>query len=412
MTVRFGPAGRAGFDKAPRAGNMIRKAQGRWQLAAGLPPHTQNRRVGKYRFDHKTMRLCDGRGAFVARLVLRPLASEPLGPRPPGRASLPLVSIVSSEVMHEIQDPMNAGAYFVLPSQMNGAEYPDFNQVVSDIGDYKLDRTAGPRGQLAVHPAAGQFLLDNAARMGRKSGVSAVEGLLQALRSGSASSGAGAGARGSEEEFFFVENGYLRVPPLRGAGACGARKDMSEAFERELWRLHTIAACDVPAAGLAPSLEAWSEVDHRVNLVYASAVPVGTYNNPAPRGDRELLAWQQEVGSHALRGAYFGALRLALEGAGSTPSATKGLPAMKAMKAMAAAPKRKVFLMPLGGGVFNNSPAAIAQSLSEALELANKLSAGVKLEQSLDLRLLTWNGKPSEATDFAKALRAVGKLRE
>ena len=40
--------------------------------------------------------------------------------------------------------------------------YPYPTDLVFHVEDYKHDNGAGPRGQLAVHPAIAQFILDNA----------------------------------------------------------------------------------------------------------------------------------------------------------------------------------------------------------------------------------------------------------
>merc|ERR1712183_354383 len=72
---------------------------------------------------------------------------------------------------------------------------------VTKITDYKDDNTGGPRGQLAVHPAAGQFILDNAAHTSRPYGINAVDAILD--HTGGA---------------FKLVNGYLEMPkPLDAA---------------------------------------------------------------------------------------------------------------------------------------------------------------------------------------------------
>ncbi|CAE8593125.1 unnamed protein product, partial [Polarella glacialis] len=48
------------------------------------------------------------------------------------------VSITDSEIMAEIQNPDNADAYFVLPSQLNGAEYPSERSIIGQVDDYKF----------------------------------------------------------------------------------------------------------------------------------------------------------------------------------------------------------------------------------------------------------------------------------
>lgn len=67
----------------------------------------------------------------------------------------PEEKVVSSEIMREIQNPQNAGALFVLPSQLNGAEYPSHKHVVKSVEDYKSDNTGVPICQLCQDDIAG-----------------------------------------------------------------------------------------------------------------------------------------------------------------------------------------------------------------------------------------------------------------
>lgn len=368
------PPRKAARKKLGGVRRAISKCRGRWALATGAS-ESRGRRSGTYDFDPATCLLSSGDGDQVAKIIVGPIAAAPLH-CPSGREPLPVVRVVSSEVMFEIQQPENEGAFFVLPSQLNSAEYPDHLTPVPAIANYRWDRTAGPRGQLAVDPAVGQFLLDNAARAGRNDGLNAARDLLEAVR-----------VDGHQD--FEVVNGYLRVPRLNEAQAESA----VGSFERHLHMLNTIAAQDVQVCGLAPSLATWSERRQRVSMVYASAVPVGAYLNLAGQGSSQI-GIQQKISSLMLRGAYFGALRLALESRG-----------------VGATEPTRVFIMPVGGGVFNNSFADIARSLSEALELVNALCVPGELGMCLDVRLLAWEGKPQEAKEFKRYLRSYGKLK-
>ena len=94
----------------------------------------------------------------------------------------------------------------------------------------------------------------------------------------------------------------------------------------QLHRLRCLSASDVPASGLRPDLQGPSGLLHRVHMVYASAIPVKAYLNA---GNLDV-AFQDEIGRLFIVAQYYGALRLALEGSS------------------------RIFLMPLGGGVFNN----------------------------------------------------------
>eukprot|EP00913_Durusdinium_trenchii_P013000 g12206.t1 len=105
-------------------------------------------------------------------------------------AHLPVVSIMSSEVMVEIQKPEHAGAFIVIPSQFNGVEFPSHCSVVESVEEYKYDHTGGPCAQLAVHPGIAQFLLDNAATDRRFGGLDATRELVSyPARSGSTERG-------------------------------------------------------------------------------------------------------------------------------------------------------------------------------------------------------------------------------
>jgi hypothetical protein len=124
---------------------------------------------GQYVFDKVTRQLSEKGhgtvGTFLDQQV-SPVKFQEADLEDPWRgvsAAVPCVQVVNSEIIEEIQKPCNGGAFFVLPSQLNGAEYPSENTIVAHLDQYKLDRTGGPRGQLAVHPAAGQFVLNNAA---------------------------------------------------------------------------------------------------------------------------------------------------------------------------------------------------------------------------------------------------------
>jgi len=203
------------------------------------------------------------------------------------------------------------------------SKYPADNIVVNSINDYKSDRTGGPRGQLAVHPAVGQFLLDNAACCRRPDGISSVDAFLSNAREHMSFDAA-------KNYNVRAVNGYLALPDC----APKIQEDILTGFRQALHTMRCLSMQSVPACGLAPSFTELSHRGHNVNLVYASAVPVETYlNRHQANGE-----FQTEVGRLFLVAQYYGALRLAV----------------KKVLAGSKSPAR-VFLMPLGGGVFNNS---------------------------------------------------------
>jgi len=211
--------------------------------------------------------------------------------------------ICIGEVMKQIQSPSNAGAYFVLPSQMNAAEYPHYapEAIVRDVNDYRWDRTAGPRGQLSGHPAVAQFLLDNASTSARKGGINTVREMLRSLRTESTYVRPQSDVSKEVKRVlndFKLQNGYLAVPKLismlSAKTGMEVRNTVRQVLEKHLAKLRTVAVLDVPTRGLGHDLLQWSSSKHRVNLIYASAVPVNAYNNePSPRSICFFSEWSR-----------------------------------------------------------------------------------------------------------------------
>jgi len=121
---------------------------------------------GKYKWQEETASVVDEAtgqviGRFTSDIVSR--YNLLIDYASPATQDLPCMDIVESEIVEEIQRGCNEGAFFVLPSQLNAAEYPSSQHIVRSIEEYKNDKSGGARGQLAVHPGVGQFMLDNAA---------------------------------------------------------------------------------------------------------------------------------------------------------------------------------------------------------------------------------------------------------
>eukprot|EP00930_Biecheleria_cincta_P007479 TRINITY_DN108699_c0_g1_i1.p1 TRINITY_DN108699_c0_g1~~TRINITY_DN108699_c0_g1_i1.p1 ORF type:complete len:210 (-),score=26.86 TRINITY_DN108699_c0_g1_i1:30-659(-) len=143
------------------ADSMIASTQGDYRLSTrGAGAH---QRTGSYTFDRATQSVTDSSDGIVGTFSANPIDANLVASSLSGDAEIRILQICDSEIMTEIQKPENDGAYFVLPSQLNGAEYVSNDVIIRSISEYHFDSTGGPRGQLAVHPAAGQFILDNAA---------------------------------------------------------------------------------------------------------------------------------------------------------------------------------------------------------------------------------------------------------
>jgi len=324
--------------------------------------------TGEYKFDRRSGRIQDGNGKSCGCFSTQGMPPSFKIPEEEGKKPLKCITVTNSEIMVEIQKTTNSDAFFVLPSQLNGAEYQSFERdaIVEKIDEYQGDNTGGPRGQLAVHPAAGQFVLDNAANDIRPDGISAVTDVIKEVRD-----------NGYE---FELQNGYLKIPLKHAEGW----KDKAvKAWKTALPKFKMLVMEDVPATGLTPDKEGFSAASHCVNLVYASAVPVKTYNNGY--GD---MGMQIQVAGATLVAQYYGALSIA---------ARRGSPSSP----------RVVYLMPLGGGVFENPPDIIVKGMSLAVEMLTP-----EERECLDVHILTFHRNNAEVREFRRLLGVFQKLNE
>ncbi|CAE7896806.1 unnamed protein product [Symbiodinium microadriaticum] len=357
------PAAHGLFGPKLTVSDVMLTETGPFELAA---PRSEPRK-GVYHFQPSTGSLQVG-GEEIARFSAEAVSnlSFPsfIAERPTTSHFASCVSVVSGEIIEEIQKASNAGALFVLPSQLNGAEYPMHNYIVDQISKYKYDKTGGPRGQLAVHPAVGQFILDNAACDKRPLGLDATDVALAAAK---------ASPSWPSGYNLHVKNGYMAVPhcPASSQGA------VLTSLRSSLHRVRCLSAWGVPAVGLRPDFQDFSTASHKVHMVYASAIPVKAYLNA---GNLDV-GFQEEISRFIIISQYFGALRMAA--AAAKPPA-----------------KQRVVLMPLGGGVFNNRSEVIAGALVTALEVL--ADQGVDVYSRLDVRLLAFRGSAGEQERMAK----------
>ncbi|CAK8995335.1 Hypothetical protein SCF082_LOCUS4313 [Durusdinium trenchii] len=288
-------------------------------------------RRGTYHFDVSTGKLTEAdetMGYFSAEHLE---IETPLMLERAADAHLPVVSIMSSEVMVEIQKPENAGAFIVIPSQFNGVEFPSHCSVVESVEEYKYDHT------------------------GRFGGLDATRELVRKVNSSLEEHGLR-----SKKQMFQVLNGYLKMPVPDSDAVASL---VLSALQQHLSELRLPCTRSAVACGLQPCKTKFSGETHRVNLVYASAVPVNAYVNGIGAvqkgfGDEQLHSFQRSLAELFLVAQYLGALQLAAKDAVAKEQQSKGS-------------KSKVLLMPLGGGVFKNSWESIVKSIALAVELCD-----------------------------------------
>jgi ADP-ribose pyrophosphatase YjhB (NUDIX family) len=251
------------------------------------------------------------------------------------------VNLISSEISHEIFTPKpGVRRIFVLPSQLNGAEYvgPNIDPNNYTLNNYRGDPTGGPRGQLAGDPGVASFILDNAcSSVHPESGINNIRYVLPV-------------------DGLNLINGYLLANKEKADYATYANK---------LKYMTVVGFSDITACGLSGvHYDKWSSFNHKVDLVYASAMPVnGSYGQ---KNSKEV----NDIGYLTLVGQYVCSLRLAV------------------MRAPC-----EVNMMPLGGGVFKNSIPRIAQAICRAIEI-------VKPPSTVKMNLLCFNLNPTELQAF------------
>ena len=252
------------------------------------------------------------------------------------------INIYSGSIQPDIQAKQIDCRYrtFVLPSQLNGAEYPSAtdDSIVKEVNQYKSDLTAGPRGQIGADPAIAQFIIDNASNNERTDkGINNIRSMGQM-------------------NGITLKNGYLDIN----------EKDADiEKFKNNLQHMTILGVKNVAVVGLDSTYMSFVNKDHTVDLIYASAVPLVPdsewegYCNNDPTGDNTV-----EIANMILYAQYSAAMKLvALH-----------------------RPASDLYLLPLGGGVFNNKANNIKRAIGAAF-----LTHKEKLKSAnVNVHVLTW----------------------
>lgn len=270
------------------------------------------------------------------------------------------IQVIESNIQHEMQALAAAGRHkdrnrlYVLPSQLNAAEYPSQHDIVKQVAGYLNDNTGGPRGQLGGDPGVAQFIIDNAANAANA--YSKGHGIDNTRKMG-------------KMDGISLQNGYLQVEE---------RESSAVSFGEKLQEMELMGVRDVEVVGLDPTLDKFVEASHPTNrdahppnvvdLAYASAVPMtASYGNLG--GEHTT-----QVGNMTLYAQYTAALRMA---------AVRG--------------NCDAILMPLGGGVFNNKWANIKRAIAAAF----KTTSEQLKEKDVRVYVLAYNGQQAEAENLS-----------
>jgi hypothetical protein len=215
---------------------------------------------------------------------------------------------------------------------------------VENVNKYLDDWTGGPTGQLSVNWGVADFIIKNAANNNDEDGLNNIR--LMGDISG-----------------IELVNGYLKVEDTA---------DLTQ-FRTQLPKMTVMAVHDIPVNKAIGMYKEPVEMDKKVSLVYASAVPVNKYTN----GDSIRV---KAVAFVTLVGQYTAALRAAID-------------------------KRKcdAYLMPLGGGVFQNSSTSIKAAIGFAVDTLQ--SELIKAE--VNVFVLVYSRNQDEINKFRKTPAAV-----
>ena len=333
--------------------------------------------TGSYDFDPKTMKITsrfNGKQDKIASVMITKCMC-PVSAFVNKRADdFPFseIKVILGSIQDEIQLKAmdNRQKVFVLPSQLNAAEYPSPGDIVEKLQFYMSDRTGGPAGQLAADPGVAQFIIDNAANsyteifdMNRGINNVRLMGNIPGIT---------------------LQNGYLQVKD---------NANISE-FENNISQMTVLGVRDVPVRGLmSGGQREFVNTNHTVDLIYGSAVPIQSdpdpnsvyYDRWAPYYGNSNHPTVRRIANVTLFAQYVGSFRLAI---------LRG--------------KCNIYLMLLGGGVFSNRFDDIKDAISSAY---NYMKEGLK-RADVKVFVLVWEGNVGKNEPRAKEeLRAFNLLK-
>lgn len=271
-----------------------------------------------------------------------------------------LLTVISSDIEVEMNDPSNLNASFVIPSQENAAEYQSYvpTSIVKNVKEYINDPTAGPIAQLQGSIAVAQAILDNTGNVYNENGISLLSKVIYKLNAFLISTL----EESVDGDHFRSVNGYIKVP----------RHLNSEDWESVKFALQKYLKYMILFSTQNLKLIGGNVVD--MYYCYAIPISIGLFNTNNVKEIREL---SQEL----LTIQFFGVLR-------------------EAMNSENRVGKKKVYLMPVGGGVWNNPRNNIAKAVENALRMLVTQYDRKYILKKLDIIFLTYNQSPNEGRVF------------
>ena len=280
----------------------------------------KQRRTGNYVFDPDTLQLKTNiNGSYVQTTTVMytkcMVSAKEFKER--NESIKPKITPIIGKIQTEIQTVGKRHKIFVLPSQLNAAEYVKDDIIITDVDAYKFDETGGPMGQLSADPGVAQFIIDNACNQTRPDkGINNVRlmGNIHGIR---------------------LHNGYLKVKDTVDV----------EAFKEAIPNMTILGIKDIPVRGLDSKMENFVNMEHKVDLIYASAIPYGDLKTGSSTYGNSTHNNVRTIAKLSLFAQYVGSMRLAI---------SRG--------------NCDLILMPLGGGAFKNAYEDIKSAIISAYD--------------------------------------------
>jgi hypothetical protein len=294
---------------------------------------------GTYKYDPVTSICTTSTNTTGASLVFTQCG--PIAPNYDVCCNKVRITLLEGNVVNEIHDNTPGKRIYVLPSQLNCAEYPNNQQIVQKIQEYLCDQSGGPSAQLATDPGIAQFIIDNASNEIDRNGFNNMKFVLDADIKG-----------------IVLRNGYLSI------SSTITQEDV-DIFTNRLHLITLTGIENILACGLTQQRKEFASHHGVCDLLYASAVPYGTYGNPASKRC-------ETVAKLTLFAQFVCALKYAIQ---RKPC--------------------KLYFMPLGGGFFQNPYTWICDALKRAIHTMNPGLFDVSIF------ILCWNGN-GEIVNYRK----------
>lgn len=285
------------------------------------------------------------------------------------------IEIISSDIITELMKAENADAYFLLPSQFNGAEYTGHspNSIVKNVAEYTSDSTGGPTGQLTCNMGVAQFIVDNAATTNYPTGINTLKDYLINIRTSITN--------------FNLQNGYLfwdQIQNPNDPNINTLQQNLLDNFNKiYIFGTKNITVDGYKVSETITSNPSINKPIHTVNLFYGSGCPLNEGDRYKQYPDTPIDFY---IANLLMLSQYVGVINQAYKAALENTKQNF-----------------KVFLMPLGGGVWGNPWHFIFCNMVIAAYFVHNIIFKNAIN-NVEIKILAWSGghEPTQYNNFLK----------